>query len=48
MHIQQVVREPCALCVLVLQTAHLSETDVRVYEQHLRLEHHLSRYRIER
>ncbi|HYR04541.1 MAG TPA: hypothetical protein VEO75_04055 [Nitrososphaerales archaeon] len=48
MHIQQAVREPCALCVLVLQKPQLSETDKRVYELHLRTEHHLSRYHIER
>jgi hypothetical protein len=26
----------------------LSETDKRVYEQHLRLEHHMERYHIEK
>jgi hypothetical protein len=48
LHIQQAVREPCALCVLVMQTGRLSETDKRVYEQHLRLEHHIERYHIDR
>ncbi len=48
LHIQQVVREPCALCVLILHMAQLSETDKRVYERHLRIEHHMPRYHIER
>jgi len=40
--------EPCAFCALISQLAELSGFDKFVYQEHLRLDHNIKKYWIER
>ena len=48
MRLEQLNLEPCAFCVLISQLADLSEFDKLVYQEHLRFEHNIKKYEIER
>jgi len=48
LRLQQLTWDPCAFCVLISQLAELSEFDKLVYQEHLRFEHNIKKYEIER
>ena len=48
MRLEQLTRDPCAFCVLISQLAELSDFDKLVYQEHLRSEHNIKKYEIER
>jgi len=48
LRLEQLSWEPCAFCVLISQLAELSGFDKLVYQEHLRVEHNLKKYEIER
>ncbi len=48
MRVEQITSDPCAMCLLILQLGELSESDRVVYEKHLKFEHKIQNYWIER
>jgi hypothetical protein len=48
LRLEQLTWESCAFCVLISQLAELSEFDKLVYQEHLRHEHNIPKYEIER
>jgi hypothetical protein len=48
LRLEQLTWEPCAFCFLVSQLPELSEFDRLVYQEHLRFEHNMKKYEIER
>ncbi len=48
MRLEQLSCEPCAFCAMLFHLAELSEFDKLVYQEHLRVEHNMKKYEIER
>jgi len=48
LRLEQLTWKPCEFCALISQLAELSEFDKLVYQEHLRFEHNIKKYEIER